>query len=77
MALVVKNPPADAVDMKDKSSTPWSGRYPGEGNGNLLPYSCLENSTDRGVCQAPMHSFGSKELDMTQQLTHTEKEMLS
>ena len=32
---------------------------------------------DRGVCQAPMHPLGSKELDMTQQLTYTEKEMLS
>ena len=77
MALVVKNPPANAVYIKDKSSIPWSGRYPDEGNGNTLQYSCLENSMDRGVCQAPMHPLGRKELDMTQQQTHTEKEMLS
>ena len=77
MTLVVKNPPANAVDIKDKSSIPWSGRYPEEGNGNTLQYSCLKNSMDRGVCQAPMHPLGCKELDMTQQLTHSEKEMLS
>ena len=31
----------------DPGSTPWVGRYPGEGNGNPLQYSCLENSMDR------------------------------
>ena len=31
---------------------PGLGRYPGEGNGKPLQYSCLENSMDRGVCQA-------------------------
>ena len=30
---------------------PGSGRYPGEGNGNPLQYSCLENSMDRGACR--------------------------
>ena len=34
---------------------PWSGRSPGEGNGNPLQYSCLENSTDRGAWQAKVH----------------------
>ena len=38
--LVVKNPPANAGDL---GSIPGSGRSPGEGNGNLLQYSCLEN----------------------------------
>ena len=33
----------------DPGSTPGSGRSPGEGNGNPLQYSCLENSTDRGA----------------------------
>ena len=42
----VKNLPASARDMG------WSGRYPGEGNGNPIQYSCLENSMDRGTCQA-------------------------
>ena len=38
-----------AYNSGDQSSIPGSGRYPGEGNGNLLQYSCLENPTDRGA----------------------------
>ena len=36
-------------NVGDLSSTPGSGRSPGEGNGNPLQYSCLENSMDRGA----------------------------
>ena len=43
---VVKNPPAIAGDQ---GSIPGSGRSPGEGNGNLFQYSCLENSMDGGA----------------------------
>ena len=39
-------------DPGDVGSIPGPGRSPGEGNGNLLQYSCLENSMDRGVWQA-------------------------
>ena len=53
--LVVKNPPASAVDPRDASLIPGSGRSPGGGNGYLLQYSCLENSMDRGVWQATVH----------------------
>ena len=42
---------------------------PGEGSGNPLQYSCLENSMDRGAQQATVHGFA--ELDTTQWLTHT------
>ena len=42
---------------------------PGEGNGNPLQYSCLENSVDRGAWWAIVH--GAAELDTTEQLTHT------
>ena len=45
---MVKSPPTDA---EDAGLTPGSGRYPEEGNGNLLEYSCLENSMDRGTWQ--------------------------
>ena len=45
--LVVKNPPADAGDIRDIGSSPGSGRSPGVGHGNSLPYSCLENPMDR------------------------------
>ena len=52
MALVVKNPPANAGDLRDVGSIPGLGRSLGEGNGNPLQYSCLANSMDRGVWQA-------------------------
>ena len=45
---VVKNPPANAGDARDAGSIPGLGKFPGEGNGNSLQYSCLGNSTDRG-----------------------------
>ena len=44
-----KNLPGNAGDM---GSIPGLGRSPGEGNGNSLQYSCLENSIDRGALQA-------------------------
>ena len=45
---------------------PGLGRSPGEGHGNLLQYSCLENPTDRGAWWAP---WGYKGSDMTEQIT--------
>ena len=49
---VVKNPPAEAGDV---GLIPGSGRFPGEGNGKPLQYSCLGNHTDRGAWQAIVH----------------------
>ena len=49
VALVVKNLPANAGDLRDLGLVPGSGRSPGEGNGNPLQYSCLENSMERGA----------------------------
>ena len=49
MALVVKNPLANAIDM---GSIPSLGRSPGGGSGSSLQEACLENSTDRGPWQA-------------------------
>ena len=43
------NPPDSSGDTGDSGSIPGLGRYPGVGNGNLLHYSCLENSMDRGA----------------------------
>ena len=43
-AQLVKSPPTNAGDARDKGSVPGSGRSPVEGNGNLLQYSFLENS---------------------------------
>ena len=45
---------------------PGSGRSPGEGNGNPLQYSCLENSMDRGAWKAIVH--GIAESDAAEQL---------
>ena len=44
--LVVKNPPANAGDIRDKGSIPGSGRSPRGGHGNPLQYSCLETPMD-------------------------------
>ena len=52
MALVVKNPSADAGDVTDPGPTPGSGRSPGGGNGNPLQCSYLENPMDRGAWKA-------------------------
>ena len=48
----VKNPPAN---VGDPGSIPGSWRFPGEGNGNLLQYSCLGNPMDWGVCWGTAH----------------------
>ena len=55
VALVVKNPPANARDIRGASSIPGSGRSPGEGHGNPLQYACLENPTDRQTWRAMVH----------------------
>ena len=52
---LVKNPPANAGDTEDTGSIPGSGRSPGEGNGNSLWCSCLENRLDRGAWRAVVH----------------------
>ena len=62
-ALFIKNLPANAEDMRDAGSIPGLGRSTGGGHGNLLQYSCLENSMDRGAWQA-VH--GVTELDTTE-----------
>ena len=52
---MVKNKPANAGDVRDMSLIPGFGRSPGEGNGNPLQYSCLEESMDKGAWQATVH----------------------
>ena len=60
---MVKNAPINARDTGDVGSIPESGISPGEGNGNPLQYSCLENPMDRGAWQAAAHGV-TKESDM-------------
>ena len=55
MALAVKNLPANAGGIRDVASVPGSGRFPEEGHGNPLQYSCVENPLDRGAWWATVH----------------------
>ena len=52
VVLVVENPSAIAGDVRDADSISGSGKSSGEGNGNPLQYSFLENPVDRGALQA-------------------------
>ena len=55
MALVVKNPPANAGDIRDADLISGSARSPGGGNSNPLQYFCLENPIDGGAWWATVH----------------------
>ena len=52
---MLKKLPVNARDLRDAHSLPRLGRSPGEGNGNPLQYSCLENPMDGGAWQAAVH----------------------
>ena len=72
---MVKNPPANAGDVKDVGSISGSGRFPGGGHGYPLQYSCLENLMHRGAWQATVHRV-AKSWTLLKQLStaHTTKE---
>ena len=59
---VIKNPPANTGDV---GSIPGSGRSPGGGRGNLLQYSCLENSMDRGAWRATVHGAAKSQIQLS------------
>ena len=65
MALVVKNPPANAGDITDVGSIPESGRSPGGWHSNPLQYSCLENPHGQRSLTG-YHPQGGKESDTTE-----------
>ena len=69
VALLVKNPPANAGDTRDADSIPGSGRSPGVGNGTPLQYSCLENPTDRGAWWATVQEVTKSQTGLS---THTQ-----
>ena len=56
-ALAVKDLPVNAGDVRNVGSIPGSGRSLGEGNGNPLQYSCLENPMDRGAWWATVYGI--------------------
>ena len=59
---VVKTP-CQCRRCKKRGFDPWVGKIPGEGNGNPLQYSCLENSMDRGDWWAMVHGVAKSEPD--------------
>ena len=69
--LLVKNPPANAGDARDVGSIPGLGRSPGEGSGNPLQYSCLENPTNIEAWWATVHMVA--ELDTTEHLNRIDE----
>ena len=58
----------------DPGSIPGSGRYPGEGNGNPLQYSCLENPMDRGTWRAIIHGVTRVGHDLVTKATPPRRE---
>ena len=64
---MIKNPPASVGDVRD----PGWGRSPGEGHGNPLQYSCLENPMDRGAWQATVHRVTKSWTQLEQLSTHS------
>ena len=52
---------ASACNAGDPSSIPETGRFPGEGNGNPLQYSCLENPMDGGAWEAAVHGVAKSQ----------------
>ena len=69
-AAVVKNLPASAGDIRDEGSIPASERSPGVGGGNLLQYSCREDSIEQGAWRAIVHGFLKS---WTQPSTHRDR----
>ena len=67
VVLVVKNLSADVRDIRDVGLLPRLGRSSRGRHGNPLPYSCLENSMDRGAWWATVH--GRTESNMTDTLS--------
>ena len=64
--LVVKNPPANARDVRIAGSIPGSRRSPGGEQGNPLQCSCLENSMDRGAWQATAYRVAKSRTGLKQ-----------
>ena len=65
VAIVVKNPPANAGDVRDVGSILRSERSPGGGHGNPLQYSCLENLMDRGAWWATVYGIAKSRTQLS------------
>ena len=70
-ASQVKNPPANAGDAEDAGLIPGLGRCPGEGNGNPLQYSGLQNPMDRGAGWATVHGVAKSQTRLSTTTTQS------
>ena len=70
VALVVKNQPANAGDVRDAGLIPRLERFPGEGNGNPFQYSCLENPMDRKASRATVHRVAKSQIWLKRPCMH-------
>ena len=61
---VVKNPPANAGDMRDTGLTSGSGKSPGGGQGNPFQYSCLDSPMDRGAWWATVYRVAKSQTQL-------------
>ena len=61
---MVKDPPANAGDIRDTGPILRSGRSPGGEQGNPLQYSCLENPMDRGAWWATVHGVAKSQTQL-------------
>ena len=74
VALVIKNPPANAGDARDSGSIPALGRSPGGGHDNPLQYSSLGNPVEREAWQATVHEVAKSRTRLKQLSTHAHTE---
>ena len=77
MAVVVKNLPASAGDIRNVGLIPGSGKSPGGGHGNPLQYTCIENPMIRGAWRATVHRIVKSQTLLKQLSTHTIYEVIS
>ena len=70
VALVVKNPPANAGDITRHGFDPWVGKIPSRGHPNPLQYSCLENILDTGAWWTVIHRLAKSWTQIKQLISH-------
>ena len=76
IALMVKNTPTNAGDVRDTGSIPGSGRSPRGGNGNPFQYSCLENPMDIGAWWAIVHRVTQSQTQLKWFSMHTHRKTI-
>ena len=71
-----KEPACQYRRHKRRGFDPWVGKIPGEGNGNPLQYSCLENPMDRGAWQTTVQGLAKNRTGLKQLSTHAHTKCL-